>query len=51
MDDFLWVEKYRPTNIDECILPTAIKDNLREFIAQGDPVEALQQTYDLCQID
>ena len=36
MDDFLWVEKYRPTNIDECILPTAIKDNLREFVAQGD---------------
>ena len=36
MDDFLWVEKYRPTNVDECILPTAIKDNLREFIAQGD---------------
>ena len=36
MDDFLWVEKYRPTNVDECILPTAIKDNLREFVAQGD---------------
>ena len=36
MDEFLWVEKYRPTNIDECILPTAIKDNLREFVAQGD---------------
>ncbi len=36
MDDFLWVEKYRPTNVDECILPTALKDNLREFVAQGD---------------
>ena len=36
MDEFLWVEKYRPTNVDECILPTAIKDNLREFVAQGD---------------
>ena len=36
MDDFLGVEKYRPTNVDECILPTAIKDNLREFVAQGD---------------
>ena len=36
MDEFLWVEKYRPTNVDECILPTALKDNLREFVAQGD---------------
>ena len=36
MDEFLWVEKYRPTNVDEGILPTAIKDNLREFVAQGD---------------
>ena len=36
MDDFLWVEKYRPTNIDECVLPKTLKDNLREFIAQGD---------------
>ena len=36
MDDFLWVEKYRPTNIDECILPTALKNTLKEFVAQGD---------------
>ena len=36
MDEFLWVEKYRPTNIHECILPTALKNTLKEFVAQGD---------------
>ena len=25
MSDFIWVEKYRPTTIDECILPKGIK--------------------------
>ena len=35
MDDFLWVEKYRPTNVDECVLPVTIKENLKEFVAQG----------------
>ena len=24
MSDFIWVEKYRPTTIDECILPDSI---------------------------
>ena len=25
MSDFIWVEKYRPKTIDECILPENIK--------------------------
>ena len=25
MSDFIWVEKYRPQKIDECILPENIK--------------------------
>ena len=24
-DDFLWVEKYRPTTIEDCVLPSDIK--------------------------
>ena len=36
MDEFLWAEKYRPTNTDECILPTALKNTLKEFVAQGE---------------
>ena len=36
MDDFLWAEKYRPTNIDECVLSISLKDTFREFVQQGD---------------
>lgn len=35
-DQFLWVEKYRPQTIDECILPESIKKTFREFIASGE---------------
>jgi len=34
--DFLWVEKYRPKKIDECILPDSLKDTFREFLSNGD---------------
>jgi len=34
-DDFLWVEKYRPHAIEDCILPEQIKKNLREFVENG----------------
>ena len=30
-DDFLWVEKYRPKTIEECILPTNIKKTFPRF--------------------
>ena len=35
-DEFLWVEKYRPQTIDECILPNATKRTFKEFIENGD---------------
>lgn len=34
-NDFVWVEKYRPRNIDECILPQGTKDTFNEFLKQG----------------
>ena len=36
MEDFLWVEKYRPKTIDDCVLPDALKQTLSEFISKGD---------------
>jgi DNA polymerase III delta prime subunit len=30
--DILWVEKYRPQTIQDCILPETIKDSLQEFV-------------------
>ena len=35
-DDFIWVEKYRPKTIDDCILPESIKKTFREFLSQGE---------------
>ncbi len=34
-DQFIWVEKYRPLTIDECILSESIKGTFREFVEQG----------------
>jgi len=31
---FLWVEKYRPKTVNECILPQALKDTFNEFASQ-----------------
>ena len=31
METFLWVEKYRPRSIDECILPEDLKNTFSEF--------------------
>ena len=31
---FIWVEKYRPTTIDDCILPDSLKATFKEFVAQ-----------------
>ena len=36
MDDFLWVEKYRPQDIQSCILPKALQSTLSEFVSNGD---------------
>ena len=35
-NDFLWVEKYRPKKIDDCILPDAIKSTLKDFVSKGE---------------
>ena len=32
---FLWCEKYRPTTIDECVLPDSLKNTFKEFIQSG----------------
>ena len=32
METFLWVEKYRPKSIDECILPEDLKNTFSEFV-------------------
>ena len=34
-DEFIWVEKYRPKTIDDCILPNSIKKTFTEFLKQG----------------
>ena len=36
MSDFIWVEKYRPTTIDECILPKGIKKTFQDFVDRGE---------------
>ncbi len=35
-NEFLWVEKYRPKTIDECILPESTKTTFKEFLNQGE---------------
>ena len=35
-NDFLWVEKYRPKTIDECILPDNIKETFNQFLNKGE---------------
>jgi DNA polymerase III delta prime subunit len=35
-DSFLFVEKYRPSTIDETILPKATKDTFKQFVANGE---------------
>ena len=35
-DEFLWVEKYRPKTIEECILPDSIKKTFQEFVDRGE---------------
>ena len=35
-DEFLWVEKYRPKKIEDCILPAGIKDTFQQFVNRGE---------------
>jgi DNA polymerase III delta prime subunit len=34
--EFLWVEKYRPNKIEDCILPDNIKKTFLEYVQQGE---------------
>jgi DNA polymerase III delta prime subunit len=34
--EFVWVEKYRPKTIDECILPDNIKKTFNDFLDKGE---------------
>ena len=34
-EHILWVEKYRPQTIEDCILPDALKNTFKEFVKQG----------------
>ena len=36
MQEFLWVEKYRPNTIEECILPSQLKKDFEEILKQGE---------------
>jgi len=35
-DEFLWVEKYRPSIIEECILPKDLKDTFKQILKTGE---------------
>ncbi len=34
--DFLWVEKWRPKKIEDCILPASIKKTFQDFVEKGE---------------
>ena len=35
-DEFLWVEKYRPKTIEDCILPASTKKTFLDFLQKGE---------------
>ena len=35
-DQFLWVEKYRPRKLDDCILPDSQKQMFSEMLIKGE---------------
>jgi DNA polymerase III delta prime subunit len=34
--EYLWVERYRPKTIDECILPKNLKETFKQFVQSGE---------------
>jgi len=39
--NFLWVEKYRPITIEDCILPSSLKQTFKDMVAKGEPQNLL----------
>ena len=39
--EFLWVEKYRPKTIEECVLPESLKKTFKDMVAKGEPQNLL----------
>ena len=35
-DEFLWVEKYRPKTVEDCILPDSIKKTFSDMLSKGE---------------
>ncbi len=35
-EHFIWVEKYRPRKIDDCILPESQKEYFKQMVAKGE---------------
>lgn len=40
-ENFLWVEKYRPQTIEECVLPVSLKSTFSDMVAKGEPLNLL----------
>jgi DNA polymerase III delta prime subunit len=36
VQEYLWVERYRPQRVEDCILPRELKDTFQQFIASGE---------------
>ena len=34
--EYLWVERYRPKTIDDCVLPKSLKETFKQFISTGE---------------
>ena len=35
-EEFLWVEKYRPKTVSDCILPKGLKDQFQSIVDRGE---------------
>lgn len=40
-ENFLWVEKYRPKSIEECVLPMSLKSTFSDMVSKGEPQNLL----------
>lgn len=36
IENFLWTEKYRPQTIEDCVLPSSLKQSFQQFIDSGE---------------